>query len=217
MNAFAHRGERAALAALFCFFALYAPGGAAQAPGAVAKPEVKAGDRWVYRRTDRRAKPPVYLYELQVSFVDSRAIHTVLARQGKARDSDATWTPEWNGVVSVDDGVVRLEQGLLRFPLAAGDAYSAAWEMRRARAGAFLARHERSVKVSGWEDLEVPAGKFRVLKVEANGVWRRLDTGKSDWARNTVWYSPRAKRWVKSLYEDAQGIIGEELVFYVVQ
>jgi hypothetical protein len=208
---------KAALAAFFIFLALSPAPGAAQSPAAVAKPDVKAGDRWVYRRTDRRAKPPVYLYELQVSFIDSRAIHTVLARQGRARDSDATWTPEWNGVVSVDDGVIELEQGLLRFPLAAGDAYSAAWEMRRARAGAFLARHERSVRVSGWEDIEVPAGKFRVLKVEANGAWRRLDTGKSDWARNTVWYSPRAKRWVKSLYEDAQGIIGEELVFYVVQ
>ncbi len=153
---------KAALAALFIFLALSPAPGAAQAPAAVAKPDVKAGDRWVYRRTDRRAKPPVYLYELQVSFVDSRAIHTVLARQGKARDSDATWTPEWNGVVSVDEGVIQLEQGLLRFPLAAG-------------------------------------------------------AEKSDWARNTVWYSPRAKRWVKSLYEDAQGIIGEELVFYVVQ
>jgi hypothetical protein len=159
----------------------------------------------------------VYLYELQVSFVDARAIHTILVRQGKRRESDATWTPEWNGVVSVDDGVVEVERGLMRFPLSVGDRYDAAWQMRRARVGTFLARHERAVKVAGWEDIEVPAGKFRALKVEASGTWRRLDSGRSDWARNTVWYAPQVKRWVKSLYEDAQGKVGEELVFYVVQ
>jgi hypothetical protein len=28
---------------------------------------------------------------------------------------------------------------------------------------------------------------------------------------------PQVKRWVKNLYEDAQGQVGEELVFFVVQ
>jgi hypothetical protein len=183
----------------------------------VERPGVKVDDRWVYRRTDHRLKPPVHHYELRVSFVDARAIHTVLARQGKGRESDATWTPEWNGVVAVDDGVVEIEGGLLRFPLAIGGTYQAAWQMRRPRAGAFHARHERNVKVVGWEEVSVPAGKFRALKIEAEGSWRRLDRGTSDWARNTVWYSPQVRRWVKSLYEDANGKIGEELVFFAVQ
>jgi hypothetical protein len=211
------RGKRAALAALFAFLAAFAGIGQPQAQPAVARPEVKVGDRWVYQRTDHRAKPPVYRYELQVSFVDARAIHTVLVRQGKRRESDATWTPEWNGVVAVDEGVVELERGLLGFPLAVGAQYRAAWQMRRARAGAFLARHERQVRVAGWEDVEVPAGRFRALRIEANGTWQRLDRKTSDWARNTVWYAPQAKRWVKTLYEDAHGKIGEELVFYVIQ
>ena len=218
MSGLRHIGKRAAAAALFSFLLLSSGAASAQAAvKPVARPEVKADDRWIYRRSDYRAKPPVHLYELQVSFVDARAIHTVLVRQGKRRESDATWTPEWNGVVSVDDGVVEVDQGLLRFPLAVGDAYEAAWQMRRARVGAFLARHERTVKVVGWEDVEVPAGRFRALKIEASGVWRRLDKQTSGWARNTVWYVPQAKRWVKTLYEDASGKVGEELVFYVVQ
>jgi hypothetical protein len=36
-------------------------------------------------------------------------------------------------------------------------------------------------------------------------------------ATNFVWYVPEVKRWVKSLYKDAQGEIGEELVFYRIQ
>lgn len=190
---------------------------AAQAYPPVARPEVKVDDRWIYRRMDHRFEPPVLFYELRVSFVDSHAIHTVLSRQGRPRDSDATWTPEWNGVVSVDEGVVEIKAGLLQFPLEVGRAYQASWDIRRPRMGKFHARHERSVKVAGWEEIEVPAGKFTALKVVAEGRWLRLDRKTSDWARNTVWYVPEVKRWVKSLYEDAQGKIGEELVFYVVQ
>ncbi|HYI88129.1 MAG TPA: hypothetical protein VEX61_13660, partial [Burkholderiales bacterium] len=99
---------------------------------------------WIYRRMDHRFEPPVLQYELRVSFVDGRAIHTVLARQGRPRDSDATWTP-------------------------------------------------------------------------AEGRWQRLDSRQAGWARNTVWYGPQVKRWVKSVYEDAQGKIGEELVFFVIE
>ena len=202
--------KRAAIAALFVFSAC-----ATAQP--VATPEVKVDDRWIYRRTDHRMKPPVYLYELRVSFVDQRAIHTVLARQGKPRESDATWTPDWSGVVSVDEGVVEVERGMLQFPLRVGDTYPALWHMRRPRAGSFHARHERNVKVVGWETVEVPAGKFRALKIEGQGAWLRVDTKKTDWARNTVWYVPAVRRWVKSLYEDANGKVGEELVFYVIQ
>ena len=166
---------------------------------------------------DHRFEPPVLFYELRVSFIDSRAIHTVISKQGRPRDSDATFTPEWNGVVSVDEGVMEVKQGLLQFPLAVGRTYPAVWEMRRPRVGKFHVRHERSVKVVGWEDVEVPAGKFLALKVEAEGRWQRLDRKSSDWARNIVWYVPEVKRWVKSYYEDASGKIGEELIFFVVQ
>lgn len=190
----------------------------AQADAVVAKPDVRMDDRWIYRRMDHRFEPPVLLYELRVTFVDARAIHTVLARQGRPRDSDATWTPEWNSVVSVDEGIVELKGGgLLQFPLSAGRTYASMWEMRRPRVGKFHVRHERTVKVVGWEDIEVPAGKFQALKVEAEGRWGRLDAKISGWARNTVWYAPAVKRWVKSVYEDAQGKVGEELVFFVVE
>jgi len=201
---------RAAAAALFLF-------GAVAAAQSVEKPDVKVDERWVYRRTDHRAKPPVFLYEMRVTFVDSRAIHAVLAQQGRKRESDATWTPEWNSVVSVDEGVFQLEAGLLQFPLTVGRAYPAAWENRRPRAGSFHVRHERSVKVIGWEEITVPAGKFRALKLQADGIYRRLDRPRFDVATNFVWYVPEVKRWVKSLYKDAQGEIGEELVFYRVQ
>ncbi len=206
----------ASLAALALLLALPALG-VAQPGAPVAKPEVKVDDRWLYRRNDRRVKPPAFTYEMRVTFVDARVIHTILARQGMRSESDATFTPEWSGVVSIDEGVMHVEAGLLQFPLLVGRSYKAAWEMRRPRRGDFHVRHERTVKVVGWEEIEVPAGKFRALKVEAEGTYRRLDKQAGDWARNTIWYVPQVRRWVKNVYKDAQGEIGEELVFYRLQ
>lgn len=204
---------RAAMAAL-----LFSTTCVAQTGAPVARPEVKVDDRWIYRRMDHRFEPPVLLYELRVSFIDARAIHAVLSRQGKPADSDATFTPDWNGVVAVDEGIYETRAGLLQFPLSVGRTYPASWDIRRPRMGKFHTRHERSVKVIGWEEIEVPAGKFTALKLVAEGRWLRLDGNKpSGWARNTLWYVPEVKRWVKTLYEDAQGKVGEELVFYVVQ
>ena len=205
--------ERAAVAALFYFCAA-----AVASAQDVARPQVKVDDRWVYRHIDRRFKPPAYIYELRVSFVDSRAIHAVVERQGGKREADdATWTADWNGVVGVDEGVVEIEQGLLQFPLSPGREYAAAWTMRRPRSGAFEVRHERTVKIVGWEDIEVPAGKFRALKVQAQGAWRRIDRPSSAAAQNIYWYVPEVKRWVKSVYKDAELEVVEELYFYRVQ
>ena len=190
---------------------------AAQAPAQVSKPEVKVDDRWVYRLTDKRRKPPSMIYEMRVSFVDARAIHAVIERQGGQREADATWTREWNAVVAPDEGVVEVEKGMFQFPLSPGQQYAAAWDMRRPRAGAFHVRHERRVTIVGWEEVEVPAGKFRALKIQADGHFRRIDKVASDEARNTFWYVPQVKRWVKSVYQDAALEVVEELYFYRVQ
>lgn len=208
---------RALAALLLVVFLAYPAFSAAQADAPVAKPNVKVDDRWVYRRTDRRMKPPTAIYEIRVSFVDSRVIHAVVEQQGRRRETDATWTPEWNAVVAPDEGVVELEKGMFQFPLSPGRQYPAAWEIRRPRAGAFHVRHERKVAVVGWEDIEVPAGKFRALKVQADGHFRRFDKLASDEARNTYWYVPQVKRWVKHVYQDVQLEVVEELYFYRVQ
>ena len=183
----------------------------------VALPEVKVDDRWVYRRTDRRLKPPTQVYEIRVTFVDSRAIVAVVEGQGGKGQSDATWMRDWQSAVSPDGGVVETERSLLQFPLAPGRQYQAAWDIRRPGFGEFHVRHERRVTVVGWEDVEVAAGKFRALKIQADGHFRRLDKEVRDEARNTIWYVPQVKRWVKSVYKDARLEVVEELYFYRVQ
>jgi hypothetical protein len=93
-----------------------------------------------------------------------------------------------------------------------------------------------SYKVSGWEDVTVPAGTYHAIKIEADGSWTatlapavsavtgsRLDAQGSTVVMQTgrtlpttaagriykaFWYDPAAKRWVKSLeeYYNSNGI-----------
>jgi len=202
---------------LLALLLLAIPGTGVAQPETVALPEVKVDDRWVYRRTDRRLKPPTQIYEIRVTFVDSRAIVAVVEGQGGKGQTDATWTRDWQSAVSPDGGVVEMEKSLLQFPLAPGRQYPAAWEIRRPNIGGFHVRHERRVTVVGWEDIEVAAGKFRALKIQADGYFKRLDRNVQDEARNTFWYVPQVKRWVKSVYQDVQLEVVEELYFYRVQ
>jgi hypothetical protein len=163
----------------------------------VARPDVKAGDRWTYRWGDARQKQEPTVYELEVTFVGPKAIKAIGAIEPSGRDVDTTWTPDWNVVTDRRSGSYYPDNGLLRFPLAPGAAYSSEFEIVRPRLKAFRVRIRIDVKVIGWEDIRVPAGKFRALKVEAPGTYQRLDIPAAGRVRYDLWYAPKAKRWVK--------------------
>jgi hypothetical protein len=61
--------------------------------------------------------------------------------------------------------------------------------------------------VEGWEDVRVPAGSFRVLKVVHTGRYSATDGG-NHWSgaiHETYWYAPEAKRVVRMEYRDTTG------------
>jgi hypothetical protein len=89
------------------------------------------------------------------------------------------------------------------------------------------ARNERQVDVIGWEDVTVPAGKFRALKIVSDGRFERTSDAMRGTSRNVIWYVPEVRRWVKLTLENrsdsAKGKVkgkgrgehtGEELVAY---
>ena len=217
---------RAALAALFCFL-----GAAfAQEHKPVVAPEVKAGDRWVYRRVDYASGKPRDTYRLEVTFAGNDAIQAVMSGWG-APESDVTYTAEWNDVVS-HRGVVNLrEKGELQFPLYVGATYKLAWELENPRFNRRSGRHERTVNVVGWESVTVPAGTFRALKVVAEGTHRTFlgySIASPGAVKDTYWYVPQVKRWVKYVHESSTPVpggrgvherehSGEELVEFEVQ
>ena len=175
---------------------------AAQADAPVARPTVKPGDRWIYHRTDYRTSRSAGTREERVSFANDAVIHTVVSLFGKDQETDATYTSSWNGVSSWDGGVFSPDTGGLKFPLTVGDTYPANFENRRPRRGKFHVTHQRTAKVLAWEEVTVPAGRFRALKVEVAGSFKRLDSGVTGGTRMVFWYVPEIRRWAKLTYED---------------
>jgi hypothetical protein len=221
VNALAHRGKRAALAALFASFALFPFAAAAQPDAPVAQPEVKVGERWTYRRMNYRTGRPAGVYEIRVVFAERGVIQVVGTGKGSDREIDTTYTAEWNAV-STRNRIFVPHTGWFRFPLRVGSVHEAVFDSRMPKKGDAHSRQQRTVRVLGWEDVVVPAGRYRALKIESAGQYQRLDKPVAGRARNLVWYAPEVKRWVKLELEITtdRGLVehsGEELVGFALQ
>jgi hypothetical protein len=189
-------GWAAAVAALLLTFAAHG----ADETAAVAKPQVKVGDRWSYRRTDSRAAGVVrYASESRVEFVGPDEIVVAYKRSDRGGESEEFYTSEWNTIATQDRTFIP-RAGFLKFPLKVGDSYETSYEMVF-KETLFRAKYDFVIKVVGWEDLVVPAGKFRALRLEAIGTYVRLDLRANGRARLRFWYVPEIKRVAKSIYE----------------
>lgn len=63
--------------------------------------------------------------------------------------------------------------------------------------------YSESCAVTGSEAVTVPAGTFQTLKIECDGTWTRVFEGSgSGKVTETLWYSPKVNRLVKSAYDD---------------
>jgi uncharacterized protein (DUF3084 family) len=205
-------------------FSVIAVSAAAADEGAVERPQIKAGERWTYRftRTGPKVKhPKVRVYELLVTFVGPKAVQSVQT-QPDGRQFDTTWTPEWNVVNDMRSGSFFPDSGVFRFPLRPGATYASTYEVVRPKADTTDAKHTLEVRVAGWEEVTVPAGTFRALRVDATGTSQRLDryTRRAGTVHYVYWYVPEVKRWAKMTMEgfDGRGLPAaqesEELVFY---
>jgi hypothetical protein len=190
----------------------------------VARPDVKVGDTWTYRRMDYDAGQPRGLYVMRVVFAARGVIQVVNIYGKKEGEVDTTYTADWNAVTT-PGRVFNPHTGWFKFPLRVGDTYQASFEAIQPRKEA-SSRNQRDVKVEGWEEIEVPAGKFRALKVVSEGYFQRIDnTFVAGTSRNVIWYVPEVKRWAKITLEirpqggrsRAGEFTGEELLGYKVQ
>jgi hypothetical protein len=182
--------------------------------GPVARPDVREGDRWTYRRMDYAARRSTGEYELRVTFAGPKAIIAVARDAAKGTESDTSWSSEWNAAVASNGDSYTPDSQTFRFPLSPGATWPSVFEMRRPHAKGFGMRFDRTATVRGWETVEVPAGGFRALRVDIEGAWERVDVSASGRSRTTLWYVPEVKRWAKYEYRDERTgtHFGEELV-----
>jgi hypothetical protein len=175
--------------------------GAGDPDAPVPKPAVKVGDRWTYRTIDHFTNRTLSEIDHEVTFVGPDAIFVVERPKGGESELDARYTSEWAGVASAIGEVFKTPANILKFPLKVGGKHEAIFETSAVRVGSGRWKAEMTTTVVGWEEVTVPAGKFRALKIEAQGTFQGLDTRYAGIAQRIFWYVPEVKRWVKAYRE----------------
>src|SRR5688572_30187197 len=176
--------------------------GVAQAQDAerVDKPQIQAGDTWTYNRIDMWKREIEFVFEQAVTEVAAAGIKVNSVRKDKQTSSVQVYSDHWN-LRERDRERWTPDYSWLQFPLQVGQKYRADHRYDNPDAGR-ASKVEREAMVVGWEDVVVPAGKFRALKIVTQGTYTRLDTSGSGTQKETLWYAPAVKRWVKTEYED---------------
>lgn len=179
--------------------------GCALLPGARAedvahRPEIKIGDRWTYRHLDSGNKEDFRL-TMSVVNVNDRAIQTISKIRGRDKDLDEIWTPDWEPATTAGGSICDPKCVLLKFPLEPGSMYWGEYELRRPSLSALHTREKAAGQAGAWEDITVPKGKFRALRIDIRGEYTRVDAPDHGIFRMTLWYVPAVKRWVKMTHE----------------
>jgi hypothetical protein len=175
-----------ALAAL----ALLAAGCAHFGEPAIEAPKVAVGDQWVYESTD--ASRRTYVLTAEVVRVDAEG---VVVRRGQA---EATYSAPWTMVKSaVGQRLIVIEPGLVTIPFPLEVGRTLKQELTVSFAPGGKSRRDTAVTtVVGWEEVIVPAGRFRAIKVhrdEVNGT----GTAAAVHRKGTYWYVPEVRSYVK--------------------
>ena len=189
---------------------------AGQSDAPVPRPEVKVGDRWTYRGTNILG-PGDDEHETVVHRADGKVLQIVSTRKSDGKEIDSIWTADWNAMTSYTGFIYRPSSGISRFPMRVGDKHTTKFEVLRPRANTITQYATMTVLVAEWEMVEVPAGKFRALKVEASGTWQQADGAGAFLQQITFWYVPEVRRWVKLEASSPRGRLSEELVAYKLQ
>ena len=165
------------------------------------EPRVQVGDRWVLRSDDLNNPKWSNVTERKVL----QATESQLVVSSRNTQSNYTrtlvFTPTWNLIKSREpDGKGYDYSPPLKyfdFPLFPGKKWAA--EVQEARAGGQPTRkHQMAAVVEGWEDVTVPAGTFRALKIvlRIKALEESVVTRDSE---DVSWYVPKVKRSVKTV------------------
>lgn len=171
------------------------------------KPDIKVGDRWMYRVVNMYNNEVTSKFEQKITDVNGDEIkldqktfssnaEDNVGRVAERKADRATWT-------FPDSRIFEGSFVFLAFPLEVGKTWKNEYQRRRNDSG--TTAFSSPVKVEGWEEVEVPAGKFKALKVAHSGFYS-TQTVSGAWkgsTAQTVWYSPEVKKFVKLEFDDS--------------
>ena len=194
-------------------------------------PSLKAGDSWVYTDTTESGTQGWVRKDqvITVERVDSDGVLVAIKQDGSSQPPIEQMTGlDWSRSRDIN-GKQEVINRPLAFPLHQGEKWTVEYtELNPNRMHASETFHSDYV-VTGWEDIQVPAGKFKALKIESEGQWTAVlapavasGTGAlgtpgavtmvtqvrrvaprtvSGKLYKAFWYVPSEKRFVKSVEE----------------
>jgi hypothetical protein len=209
----------------------------AVAADAIDRPAIKVGDSWTYRVTDEIGKGWNQTHdEITVSHVTPSTVYFSLKRSGSTQPPQESFSgSDWSRIRDVN-GKETVVNRPLDFPLSQGKTWEVSYQEKNPNPVHSVERFDDKFTVVGYEDVEVPMGKFHALKVEAEGTWHatiapmqtvrqgaqinsqtttmltQVQKGASGEVSGktykAIWYVPEMERWVKSVeeYYSAAGV-----------
>ena len=204
-------------------------------------PVVKAGDSWVYKTTSEKGQNGWAEKHFESKVIHAGATSILLA----IRENGSTQPPkeqlvgsDWSRFRNVN-GEEKVVNRPFVFPLKEGNTWETDFTEDHPNKGHKTEKLHSDYRVIGWEEVDVPAGHFRAVKIEAEGYWKAVlepsvnvtsstqanqsgstvvmqsqkVTQRSATGRiyKAIWYVPQVKRYVKSIeeYYNAGGIRNE--------
>jgi len=212
------------LASLLC--------GLSAAAQTIDPPDVRAGDSWIYRTTEEKGAASWNQThdELTVTRVTASAIYFTVKPNGSTQaPKELFMGRDWSRIRDVNGTETMVGQPM-QFPLSPGKSWTVKFTEDNPNKNFRTETWENKYNVVGYEDIEVPGGKYRAVKIEAEGRWSGVlapaetvvqgaeahETGTtmstqvqkrtarevSGRLYKAFWYAPEVKRWVKSVEED---------------
>jgi hypothetical protein len=170
----------------------------------VRAPYIEPGDCWSYHAEGFVFRGRIDDYELCVTSVDrsKNLILAVATVKEDGREIDTAFALDWAAHADLTGRTSPQGYRVLKFPLRVGDAYVNEIEVRSSSTSSAI-QYRMNVRITGWEDITVPAGKFRALKVEVKGI-AEFTSGLLNQplpVNETWWYAPEVRRHVKYIFE----------------
>jgi len=205
-------------------------------------PGIKAGDTWTYRVTTEKGTTGWVQTrdETTVSRVTGSTIYYTVKASGSTQPEKELFAGlDWSRARDVN-GKEMVVNRPLSFPLTPGKTWEIHFTEQQPNKAHRSEEWSHKYTVVGYEAVEVPAGKFNALKVEAEGHWtaelepsqtviqgaqsnaagvsmttetqKVTDRTASGRTYKAFWYVPEVGRWVKSVeeYYGSNGVRNEK-------
>jgi len=166
-------------------------------PTEVPQPVLRAGERWVYKRTDGFNGLPRGLLTREVLSADAQSIRIRMSNENNAVLDEALFASpglQLEGTMSEEGPMTgRMDPPWRRydFPLVSGKSWSQNFYLHRTDMGGTRNYIYVSTQVEGWEDVSVGGKTYRALVLR-----RYFDLDKKDhwhgtlYRRDLEWYVP---------------------------